>query len=111
MRQIHRRRRAMSPWHVRHVLHRIGLADFLCDRQTGLRPHHDPHRNAALSLSDIPMILAFGLLSDDVGRRKTFRSTDIAGVRFGAEATSRVPKHGPPGHTSCDGGMVRQSFR
>ncbi|MCO1660357.1 MFS transporter [Pseudonocardia humida] len=28
--------------------------------------------NAALSLSDIPMILAFGLLSDFVGRRKLF---------------------------------------
>ena len=28
--------------------------------------------NAALSLSDIPMILAFGLLSDDIGRRKMF---------------------------------------
>src|SRR5262249_46870401 len=28
--------------------------------------------NAALSLSDIPMILAFGLLSDYVGRRKIF---------------------------------------
>ena len=93
MRQIHRRRRAMSPWHERHVLHRIGLADFLCDRQTGLRPHHDPHRNAALSLSDI--ILAFGLLSDDVGRRKMFRSTDIAGVRFGAEADISRPETRP----------------
>ena len=28
--------------------------------------------NAALSLSDIPMILAFGLLSDSIGRRKMF---------------------------------------
>jgi metabolite-proton symporter len=28
--------------------------------------------NAALSLSDIPMILAFGLLSDHIGRRKMF---------------------------------------
>ena len=28
--------------------------------------------NAALSLSDIPMILSFGLLSDYVGRRKLF---------------------------------------
>jgi MFS family permease len=28
--------------------------------------------NAALSLSDIPMILTFGLLSDHVGRRKMF---------------------------------------
>ena len=28
--------------------------------------------NAALSLSDIPMILAFGLLSDYIGRRKMF---------------------------------------
>jgi metabolite-proton symporter len=28
--------------------------------------------NAALSLSDIPMILAFGLLSDHIGRRKLF---------------------------------------
>jgi MFS family permease len=37
--------------------------------------------NAALSLSDIPMILAFGLLSDYVGRRKMFL-TGMAGLAF-----------------------------
>jgi hypothetical protein len=57
------------------------------------------------------MILAFGLLSDDVGRRKMFRSTDIAGVRFGAEADISRPEARPPGHTSGDGGMVLESFR
>ena len=42
-----------------------------------LRPTRD-HRttilipNAGLSLSDIPMILAFGLLSDYIGRRRIF---------------------------------------
>ena len=41
---------------------------------------------------------------------KTDRSTDIAGVRLVQKRTSRVPKHGPPGYTSCDGGMIRQSF-
>ena len=37
--------------------------------------------NAALSLSDIPMILAFGLLSDYVGRRTMFL-TGMAGLAF-----------------------------
>ena len=45
-----------------------------------------------------------------VSGSKTDRSTDIAGVRLVQKRTSRVPKHGPPGHTSCDGGMIRQSF-
>jgi hypothetical protein len=43
-------------------------------------------------------------------RSKPDRSTDIAGVRLVQKRTSRVPKHGRPGYTSCDGGMIRQSF-
>jgi hypothetical protein len=35
---------------------------------------------------------------------------DIAGVRLVQKRTSRVPKHGPPGYTSCDRGMISQSF-
>ena len=45
-----------------------------------------------------------------VSGSKTDRSTDIAGVRLVQKRTSHVPKHGPPGYTSCDGGMIRQSF-
>jgi MFS family permease len=38
----------------------------------GLRPHAILSANAALSASDIPMIVAFGLLSDYVGRRRMY---------------------------------------
>jgi hypothetical protein len=40
---------------------------------------------------------------------KTDRSTDIAGVRL-AEADISRPEARPPGYTSCDGGMMRQSY-
>ncbi|WP_214406850.1 MFS transporter [Pseudonocardia lacus] len=50
-----------SVWLVSHATTELGY-----DRTAVL------NANAALSLSDIPMILAFGLLSDFVGRRKLF---------------------------------------
>ena len=46
----------------------------------------------------------------DVSQRVKNGQVDIAGVRLVQKRTSRVPKHGPPGYTSCDGGMIRQSF-
>ena len=57
-----------SVWLVSYATTELGY-----DRTTIL------NANAALSLSDIPMILAFGLLSDYVGRRKMFL-TGMAGL-------------------------------
>ena len=50
-----------SVWLISYATQELGY-----DRTTIL------NANAALSLSDIPMILAFGLLSDYIGRRKMF---------------------------------------
>jgi hypothetical protein len=38
------------------------------------------------------------------------RSTDVVGVGLVQKLTSRVPKDGQPGYTSCDEGMIGQSF-
>ena len=51
----------VSVWLISYATTKLGY-----DRTTIL------NANAALSLSDIPMILAFGLLSDYIGRRKMF---------------------------------------
>ena len=69
---------------------------------------NEPHRDCPLSaISGHLQKQGAGTLAS---RSKPDRSTDIAGVRLVQKRTSRVPKHGPPGHTSCDGGMIRQSF-
>ena len=59
-----------SVWLISYATTKLGY-----DRTTIL------NANVALSLSDIPMILAFGLLSDYVGRRMMFL-TGMAGLAF-----------------------------
>ena len=46
----------------------------------------------------------------DSSHRVKNGQVDIAGVRLVQKRASRVPKHGPPGYTSCDRGMISQSF-
>ena len=74
-----------------------------------------PTRRHAHHRHQCPLSAISGNLQEQGARTlvsgsKTDRSTDIAGVRLVQKRTSHVPKHGPPGYTSCDGGMIRQSF-
>jgi len=45
-----------------------------------------------------------------VSASRADRSTDVVGVGLVQKLTSRVPKDGQPGYTSCDEGMIGQSF-